>query len=88
MEENEETEWKLTMLNEPILGDCEVQFATFEDPQAQMAFRHSSAHILGYAIEQVFEDSLLTIGPPFKDGFFYDFQGEVVRGEEDYKKLE
>ena len=84
MEEIKETEWKLTMLNEPILGDCEVQYATFEDEEAKMAFRHSSAHILGYAVETVYEDSLLTIGPAFKDGFFYDFQGEVVRGEEDY----
>ena len=53
-----------------------------------MAFRHSSAHILGYAIEQVYEGALLTIGPSIKDGFFYDFyspKGEVVRGEEDYK---
>lgn len=39
------------MLNEEIMGDCEVQMAKFDDQEAQMAFRHSSAHILGYAIE-------------------------------------
>lgn len=56
-----------------------------------MAFWHSSAHILGSAIEQVFEEPQLTIGPSVKDGFFYDFyspSGQVIRGEDDYKKLE
>lgn len=56
-----------------------------------MAFWHSSAHILGSAIEQVFEEPQLTIGPSLKDGFFYDFyspSGQVIRGEDDYKKLE
>jgi len=65
--------WKLVMLNEPILGDCEVKLVGFEDPDANKAFRHSSAHILGFAIEKVFEDPSLTIGPPVQDGFFYDF---------------
>ena len=56
-----------------------------------MAFWHSSAHILGSAIEQVFEEPQLTIGPSVKDGFFYDFyspSGQVIKGEDDYKKLE
>ena len=83
--------WRLTMLNEPLLGDCEIKFVDFGDSEAQMAFRHSSAHILGCAIEQVFDDPQLTIGPAVKDGFFYDFfspSGQVVRGEEDYKAIE
>jgi threonyl-tRNA synthetase len=84
----ESADWKLTGLQEPILGDCEATLASFEDPVAQSAFWHSSAHILGYAIEQVYENSLLTIGPSIKDGFFYDFEGAIVRGEEDYKNLE
>jgi len=39
------------MLNEPILGDCEVKLVGFDDEEAKKAFRHSSAHILGSAIE-------------------------------------
>jgi threonyl-tRNA synthetase len=49
--------------------------------QSKTAFWHSSAHILGSAIEKTFQDALLTVGPPTKDGFFYDFyspQGKVV----------
>ena len=65
----EETEakakaWRLQMLDEPILGDCEVELVGFEDEEAAKAFRHSSAHILGAAIEQVYDEPLLTIGPP------------------------
>lgn len=51
---------------------------------------HSSAHILGAAIEQVFEEPKLTIGPPISEGFYYDFfsdSGQVVTGEE-YGQLE
>ena len=73
LEEVEHSDWKLSMLSEDILGDCEVQLAKFDDPEAKMAFWHSSAHILGSAIEQVYEDSMLTIGPSIKEGFFYDF---------------
>lgn len=80
------------MLNEPLLGDCQIKLVEFgDDEEVKMAFRHSSAHILGYAIEQVFDDPQLTIGPAVKDGFFYDFfspSGQVVRGEEDYKDIE
>ena len=71
------------MLTEPIIADCSVEAVNFTEPSAQEAFRHSSAHILGYAIEQVFEDPLLTIGPAVKDGFYYDFfspSGQIVHG--------
>jgi len=54
--------------------------------ETKSAFWHSSAHILGSAIENVLEDALLTVGPPTMDGFFYDFKsqnGRVVQ-ESDY----
>lgn len=89
--EPEEQAWRMQMLDEPILGDCEVQLVGFEDEEAAKAFRHSSAHILGAAIEQVFDEPLLTIGPPVQDGFYYDFYspgGQVVRGADDYKAVE
>lgn len=78
------------MLDEPIIDDCEIKLVGIEDPDALSAFHHSSAHILGYAIEQVFEEPLLTVGPPTKEGFFYDFfspSGQVVR-DDDYKSIE
>lgn len=64
---------RLRMLDEPLLGDCEVELVGFGDEEAVRAFRHSSAHILGAAIELVYDEPQLTIGPPIQDGFYYDF---------------
>jgi threonyl-tRNA synthetase len=53
-----------------LTNDCSIKpIYTFE----QDIFWHSSAHILGSAIEKTFPDAQLTHGPPTKDGFFYDF---------------
>lgn len=55
----------------------------------QDTFWHSSAHVLGYAIEQVFPDAQLTHGPATDQGFFYDFSnGSQVVKEDDYHLLE
>ena len=35
--------------------------------------RHSAAHVLAQAVQQAFPDAKLGIGPPIKDGFYYDF---------------
>jgi threonyl-tRNA synthetase len=56
----------------------------------QHAYWHSSAHILGYAIELFYKEPLLTVGPPTDQGFFYDFfspSGEVV-SETQYSEIE
>ena len=82
---NSEEEWAMTDLDRPFSMDSEVRSLSFE----QDAFWHSSAHILGYAIEQTFDQALLTHGPATKDGFFYDFfspSGQVVSSYDDLDK--
>lgn len=49
----------------------EIEPIYFTQPQGQHIFWHSSAHILGYALESLYEASLLT-GPPVNEGFYYD----------------
>lgn len=94
IEDDEQTDGKactLQMLDEPLRGDCQVELVGFEDEEAIKAFRHSSAHILGAAIEKVYIEPHLTIGPPIQDGFYYDFfspSGEVVRDTNEYKQIE
>ncbi len=51
-EVSEAKEWKLVDLSRPIEGDCEIEMVNFE--QSQSSFWHSSAHILGSAIENTF----------------------------------
>lgn len=61
---------KLTDLyNRPLMESCELEGVAFD----KEAFWHSSAHLLGYAIEMYYKDSMLTVGPPTDEGFFYDF---------------
>uniref|UniRef100_A0A8C5QVU2 Threonine--tRNA ligase, mitochondrial n=1 Tax=Leptobrachium leishanense TaxID=445787 RepID=A0A8C5QVU2_9ANUR len=58
-------------LTRPLEGDSSVQFLTFDSREGQSVFWHSSAHILGLALEQ-FYGGLLCHGPSTEDGFFYD----------------
>ncbi|HLV05879.1 MAG TPA: threonine--tRNA ligase [Actinomycetaceae bacterium] len=50
--------------------------------------RHSTAHVLAQAVQQVRSDAKLGIGPPITDGFYYDFDVETPFTPEDLKELE
>lgn len=64
-----ESQTLLDLYNQPLKESCELQGIAFN----QDAFWHSSAHLLGYAIELYYKNSQLTVGPATEDGFFYDF---------------
>jgi threonyl-tRNA synthetase len=67
-----------------------IEISQNDSDFTQHAFWHSSAHVLGYAIEQYYKEPLLTVGPPTDQGFFYDFfspHGEVV-SEAHYGNIE
>lgn len=49
--------------------------------------RHSCAHLLAHAVTELFPKTILTIGPPTKEGFFYDFLPETNFKEEDLPKI-
>lgn len=75
-------------LNRPLIGDCRLTLLKFDDPEAKTVFWHSSAHVLGAALESVF-GAHLTIGPPLQAGFYYDcYMGEHSVPDEDLKKVE
>jgi len=69
-------------------GDCSIKFLTWDDKDSHVVFWHSSAHILGYALEKVF-GSRLCIGPPLENGFYYDcYLGDYHIQEKDYAEIE
>jgi threonyl-tRNA synthetase len=80
--------WELYDCFRPLEGDCEIKLLTFDDPEGKMVFWHSSAHILGYAIEMKYKDALLAHGPPVEQGFFYDFGTTSKVVESDYEQIE
>ena len=57
-----------------------------EDGRAVL--RHSTAHVLAQAVQQIFPEAKLGIGPPIKDGFYYDFDVERPFTPEDLAALE
>lgn len=77
--------WDLTR---PLLGSCTLQLLKFDDPEAKAVFWHSSAHMLGQALEKKY-GAHLTIGPPVQDGFYYDcYMGDHGVSPTEFKDLE
>ena len=74
--------WDMTR---PLVGNVsKLELLKFDsDPDAKTCFWHSSAHMLGEALEHLY-GCRLTIGPPLKGGFYYDsYMGEEAFNEED-----
>uniref|UniRef100_A0A7S1LX93 threonine--tRNA ligase n=1 Tax=Neobodo designis TaxID=312471 RepID=A0A7S1LX93_NEODS len=82
---NENTLWDMTR---PIEGDCTLELLDWDYPEAREVFWHSSAHVLGYAMERVFQCTL-SYGPPLQDGGFF-YEGRTTRpvSEADYVAVE
>jgi len=77
-EETHKDQFELYDLVRPLEGDCVLEFVTKEDPEGKNVIFHSSAHILGSALENIF-GSKLCIGPALKEGFYYDcYMGDKV----------
>lgn len=66
-------------LSRPLERDCEIELLNFENPLAKEVLWHSSAHVLGYALETIF-GCLLANGPATSNGFYYDVfnNGKIV----------
>ncbi len=57
-------------------------------PEGLKVLRHSAAHVLAQAVQEVFPETKLGIGPPITDGFYYDFDPQKPFTPEDLEKLE
>ncbi|HZI97349.1 MAG TPA: threonine--tRNA ligase [Actinomycetales bacterium] len=68
-------------------GDA-VEGVTIESPAGLDVLRHSTAHVLAQAVQELFGDARLGIGPPIKDGFYYDFDVAEPFTPEDTKRLD
>ncbi|MFV0284982.1 MAG: threonine--tRNA ligase, partial [Demequina sp.] len=65
-----------------------VEAVTIGEPDGLMVLRHSTAHVLAQAVQQVNPDAKLGVGPPVENGFYYDFDVETPFVPEDLDKLE
>ena len=75
-------------LDRPLEGDCKLELLKFDDKDGQQVFWHSSAHIMGEAMERHY-GGLLCYGPPIEEGFYYDmFLDERQVSSNDFSSLE
>ncbi|PZS25349.1 MAG: threonine--tRNA ligase, partial [Pseudonocardiales bacterium] len=54
-------------------ADTEAEIVTAESRDGLAVLRHSAAHVMAQAVQELFPGTLLGIGPPIEDGFYYDF---------------
>lgn len=57
----------------PIIGDAQLSIITDKDAEGLELIRHSTAHLLAYAVKELYPEAQVTIGPVIEDGFYYDF---------------
>ena len=72
---------------ELVDGDV-VEGVSIYSPDGLNVLRHSTAHVMAQAVQQVFSQTRLGIGPPIRDGFYYDFEPERPFTPEDLEKIE
>ena len=68
--------------------DAAVAIVTDRDPEGLEVLRHSAAHLLAYAVKELFPDAQVTIGPVVEDGFYYDFSYKRPFTPEDLAAIE
>ncbi|MFU8875179.1 threonine--tRNA ligase [Micromonospora sp. SL4-19] len=68
--------------------ETSVEPVTIDSPDGLNVLRHSTAHVLAQAVQDVFPEAKLGIGPPIENGFYYDFQVDKPFQPDDLAKLE
>ena len=68
--------------------DTPLAIVTDKDPAGLEVIRHSTAHLLAYAVKELFPDAQVTIGPVIENGFFYDFSYKRPFTPEDLVAIE
>nr|MBA2689804.1 TGS domain-containing protein [Burkholderiales bacterium] len=68
--------------------DAQLAIVTDKDPEGLQVIRHSMAHLLAYAVKDLFPDAQVTIGPVIDNGFYYDFSYQRPFTPEDLDKIE
>lgn len=75
-------------MNRPLEGSCKLELLKWDNPKGSEAFWHSSAHMLGAALEQLYGGHLC-VGPPLESGFYYDmYVGDKKITESDFADIQ
>ncbi|MPM21621.1 Threonine--tRNA ligase 2 [bioreactor metagenome] len=79
---------QLVDLRYKLNENAKVDFVIFEDAEGKDALRHSASHILAQAVQRLYKDTKLAIGPAIANGFYYDFDSSHTFTPEDLEKIQ
>jgi threonyl-tRNA synthetase len=79
---------RLVDLSHLIAEDTDVAIVTAKDADGLEIIRHSTAHLLAYAVKELFPEAQVTIGPVIEHGFYYDFSYKRAFTPEDLVAIE
>jgi threonyl-tRNA synthetase len=68
--------------------DASLSIVTDKDPDGLDIIRHSTAHLLANAVQELYPEAQVTIGPVIEDGFYYDFAYKRPFSTEDWRQIE
>jgi threonyl-tRNA synthetase len=68
--------------------DSNLQILTFDSPEGQKIYWHSTSHILAQAVKELFSEVKLGIGPSIEEGFYYDFEKDTPFTPDDLCEIE
>jgi threonyl-tRNA synthetase len=78
----------LTDLSRPIEADARLEIVTAKDPAALALIRHDCAHIMARAVQEIWPETKVTIGPVVENGWYYDFDRDEPFTEADFAAIE
>jgi len=72
----------------PLKNGSRIELITVKQPEANSIIRHSCAHLMAQAVQELWPDVKVTIGPVIDDGFYYDFDSPRPFKEDDFAAIE
>ncbi len=75
-------------LSHALEADAKIEILTPRAPEGLEVYRHSSSHLMAYAVKALFDNVKVAIGPVIEDGFYYDFDTPHAITPEDFPEIE
>jgi len=75
-------------LSKVLDGNSEIEILTFDSEEGRKVFWHSTSHVMAQAVQDLFPEVKLAIGPSIEQGFYYDFDKNEPFTPDDLEKIE
>jgi len=79
---------RLLDLTAALPGESKVEVLSFADEAGREVYRHTASHVMAQAVQEIFPDARLAIGPAIEEGYYYDFDTHTTFQPEDLARIE